>query len=179
MRGRTTFIIAHRISSVQHADEILVLDRGRVVERGTHRELLERGAFTGASTTSNSGTGTPCRRKGGSGHGNTCAGALSVRSGNGDRETLQLEADGPAAILCEALRQDAAAPGALGDGPVDGGPALCPLHHQSGHRPGPDEKRRISAGRLRGDHLRDVSAQLDRQLPADPLDEPAGPVGHF
>ena len=45
MRGRTTFIIAHRISSVQHADEILVLDRGRVVERGTHRELLERGGI--------------------------------------------------------------------------------------------------------------------------------------
>jgi len=45
MRGRTTFIIAHRISSVQHADEILVLDRGRVAERGTHRELLERGGI--------------------------------------------------------------------------------------------------------------------------------------
>lgn len=45
MKGRTTFIIAHRISSVKHADEILVLDRGRVVERGTHAELLARGGY--------------------------------------------------------------------------------------------------------------------------------------
>src|SRR5690625_6764000 len=36
MKGRTTFIIAHRISSVKHADEILVLDEGAVAERGTH-----------------------------------------------------------------------------------------------------------------------------------------------
>ncbi|PTM57623.1 ABC transporter ATP-binding protein [Desmospora activa] len=41
MKGRTTFIIAHRISSVKQADEILVLDQGRVVERGTHDELLQ------------------------------------------------------------------------------------------------------------------------------------------
>ncbi|WP_211744934.1 ABC transporter ATP-binding protein [Paenibacillus sp. Marseille-Q4541] len=40
MRGRTTFIIAHRISSLRHADEILVLDEGRVVQRGTHDELI-------------------------------------------------------------------------------------------------------------------------------------------
>lgn len=40
MKGRTTFIIAHRISSVKDADEILVLDQGKVVERGTHEELL-------------------------------------------------------------------------------------------------------------------------------------------
>jgi ATP-binding cassette subfamily B protein len=38
--GQTTFIIAHRISSVIHADQILVLDQGRVAERGTHKELL-------------------------------------------------------------------------------------------------------------------------------------------
>ncbi|MEC1353136.1 ABC transporter ATP-binding protein [Bacillus sonorensis] len=42
MRGRTTFIIAHRISSLKHADEILVLDNGAVTERGTHEELLEK-----------------------------------------------------------------------------------------------------------------------------------------
>ncbi len=40
MRGRTTFIIAHRISSLKHADKILVLENGRIVERGTHEELI-------------------------------------------------------------------------------------------------------------------------------------------
>ncbi|GGE32574.1 putative ABC transporter ATP-binding protein YknU [Pullulanibacillus camelliae] len=40
MKGRTTFIIAHRISSVQHADEILVLDKGKIAERGVHQELV-------------------------------------------------------------------------------------------------------------------------------------------
>jgi ATP-binding cassette, subfamily B, heavy metal transporter len=41
--GRTTLIIAHRLSTVMNADEILVLDNGRIVERGTHRVLLEQG----------------------------------------------------------------------------------------------------------------------------------------
>lgn len=40
MRGRTTFIIAHRISSLRHADEILVLDEGKVVQRGKHDQLI-------------------------------------------------------------------------------------------------------------------------------------------
>jgi ATP-binding cassette, subfamily B, multidrug efflux pump len=40
MKGRTTFIIAHRISSLKHADEILVLDNGKVIERGTHDQLV-------------------------------------------------------------------------------------------------------------------------------------------
>src|SRR5262249_48677628 len=42
MAGRTTFIIAHRLSTVRHADRIVVLDDGRMAEAGTHRELLER-----------------------------------------------------------------------------------------------------------------------------------------
>lgn len=46
MKGRTSFIIAHRISSLKHADEILVLDDGEVVERGTHDQLVENhGAY--------------------------------------------------------------------------------------------------------------------------------------
>ena len=45
--GRTTFIIAHRSSTVQHAHQIVVLDHGRIVEQGTHAELVHRqGAYT-------------------------------------------------------------------------------------------------------------------------------------
>jgi len=42
MAGRTTFIIAHRISSLRHADEIVVLDKGHTVQRGTHGQLLRQ-----------------------------------------------------------------------------------------------------------------------------------------
>jgi len=45
MKGRTTFVIAHRLSTVQHADRILVLDKGRIVEDGTHQELLSMGGL--------------------------------------------------------------------------------------------------------------------------------------
>ena len=40
-RGHTTLVIAHRLSTVMDADQILVMDRGRIIERGTHRELLD------------------------------------------------------------------------------------------------------------------------------------------
>ncbi|MDP2546689.1 lipid A export permease/ATP-binding protein MsbA [Oceanobacter sp. 4_MG-2023] len=45
MKGRTTFVIAHRLSTIEHVDRILVMDSGRVVEDGTHLELLEQGGI--------------------------------------------------------------------------------------------------------------------------------------
>jgi subfamily B ATP-binding cassette protein MsbA len=40
MRGRTTFVIAHRLSTIRSADQILVIEDGRIVESGTHEELI-------------------------------------------------------------------------------------------------------------------------------------------
>ncbi|HMC70319.1 MAG TPA: ATP-binding cassette domain-containing protein, partial [Mycobacteriales bacterium] len=48
LAGRTTFVIAHRLSTIRRADLILVMEDGRVIERGTHRELMEvRGGYYG------------------------------------------------------------------------------------------------------------------------------------
>ena len=41
MKGRTTFVIAHRLSTVRNADCIMVLEQGRIIERGSHDQLME------------------------------------------------------------------------------------------------------------------------------------------
>jgi ATP-binding cassette subfamily B protein len=42
MRGRTTFVVASRLRTIKHADQILVLEHGRIVERGTHESLVKQ-----------------------------------------------------------------------------------------------------------------------------------------
>ena len=42
MKGRTTFVIAHRLSTIKNSDVIMVLDQGRIIERGNHESLLAK-----------------------------------------------------------------------------------------------------------------------------------------
>jgi len=61
MSNRTSFVIAHRLSTVQHADQILVLERGKIVERGKHDSLLAQGGLYAKLCRSNFLTSTPSK----------------------------------------------------------------------------------------------------------------------
>lgn len=45
MQGRTSFIVAHRLSTIRNADEILVMKDGSIIEQGTHEQLMKKGGF--------------------------------------------------------------------------------------------------------------------------------------
>jgi len=61
MKGRTTFVVAHRLSTVRHADQILVLSAGEIVERGTHDALIRKGGLYAQLAEKQFGTGTEAR----------------------------------------------------------------------------------------------------------------------
>jgi ATP-binding cassette subfamily B protein len=45
MEGRTSFVVAHRLSTIKESDIILVMNNGKIIEQGNHEELLEKGGF--------------------------------------------------------------------------------------------------------------------------------------
>ena len=45
MKGKTSFVIAHRLSTIVNANQILVVKDGKIIEQGTHKELLAKGSF--------------------------------------------------------------------------------------------------------------------------------------
>ena len=57
MKGRTTFVIAHRLSTVRNSDCIMVLEQGRIIERGTHDQLIEQQGKYYQLYTGKAGTG--------------------------------------------------------------------------------------------------------------------------
>ena len=80
-RTKATVIIAHRLSSLMHADEIVVLDEGRVVERGSHAELLAHGGenYDLSAPASNRAARTPARRPPQGGGGRAMSGVTQAR----------------------------------------------------------------------------------------------------
>jgi ATP-binding cassette subfamily B protein len=64
MRGRTTFVIAHRLATIRNANRILVFDQGRVIESGTFDELVARGGrFAELAKAQFMATDEPAKRK--------------------------------------------------------------------------------------------------------------------
>ncbi|HWQ75831.1 MAG TPA: ABC transporter ATP-binding protein [Syntrophomonas sp.] len=63
MRKRTSFVIAHRLSTIRNADSILVMNEGKVIEQGTHQELLNKNGFYADLYNSQFSTGSLCRLK--------------------------------------------------------------------------------------------------------------------
>ena len=57
--NRTSFVVAHRLSTIRNADQILVIDHGEIVERGTHSELMEKKGFNFNLQNTQSRSGMP------------------------------------------------------------------------------------------------------------------------